>query len=269
MRTIYLDELFLLNLIINYFLLLGTATICALPFRRRRFAVSAAVGGLWCCLALLPSLSFLRRPILHPVLAMAMTLIAFGPEQRLWRCFFAFLGVSALFGGAVWAAGLYRGIYARGPVARLDMRVLVLSFALCWAVIKLVFRRTVKNADRVLLDVTLARDGRQVSLRALRDTGNEVYDPITGCAVLIAEADALAPLFPGEAARDLTRPPVDAMIHIPGMRLIPCAGIGGDRRLLLAFRPDRITVDGRERRDLVAAVAPAPLGGEGSYQAII
>lgn len=269
MKTVYLDELFLLNLVIDYFLLLATAKICSLPFRRGRFAASAALGGVWSCVSLSPGFAFFQTPLMHPVLAVAMTLVAFGRERRLWRCCLAFLGVSALFGGAVWASGLYRGMLSRGPLVHIDMRVLLFSFALCWALVSLVFRRSASDAERVIHDVSVTRNGRAVTLRALADTGNGLYDPLSGCAVLIAEAASLAPLFPGGDAQYLTLPPTDAMLHIPGMRLIPCADISGKNRLLLAFRPDSIAVDGEERRDLTVAVAPAPLSGNGSYTAIL
>ncbi len=270
MRIVYLDELFLLNLGIDYFLLLATAKICALPYRRGRFVMAAAMGGLWCCLALLPGLAFLRLPLLHPVLALGMTLAAFGQEKHLLRCFFAFLGVSALFGGAVYAAGLYRGIPSGGgPLVRLDMRVLILSFAICWALISFVFRRSAKRAERRYRTVVLSKNGRTVRFRALEDTGNDLYDPLTGCAALIAEADAVAPLFDRAAAALLYGAPADALPNIPGARLLPYAGIGGTTRLLLAFRPERLTVDGEPRDDLILAVAPASLGGDGSYQAVI
>lgn len=269
MKTVYLDELFLLNLVIDYFLLLATARICALPFRRGRFAAAAALGGLWCALALVPRLSFLRLPLMHPVLALGMTLIAFGRERHIFRCFFSFLGVSALFGGAVYAAALYRGISSSRPLLRLDMRVLVLSFALCWAVVSLVFRRSAKNAARALREVTLERNGRRVSFRALEDTGNDLYDPLTGCAALVAEADALDSLFPEIPPGCLRGSPADAVVRLPGSRLLPYADVSGKTRLLLAFRPDRVTVDGEPRDDLIAAVTPASLGGGGSYQAVI
>ena len=269
MKIIYLDELFLLNLVIDYFLLLATARICALPFRRGRFAAAAAMGGLWSSLALVPAASFLRFPILHPVLALGMTLAAFGRERRIFRCFFAFLGVSALFGGTAYAAALYRGISSRGPLLRLDMRVLALSFALCWALVCLVFRRSGKRASRSLREITLERKGRRVSFRALEDTGNDLCDPFTGCAALVAEADALAELFPELPAACLRGAPADAVVRLPGSRLLPYADISGKTRLLLAFRPDRIIVDGKTRDDLIAAVAPGSLGGDGSYQAVI
>lgn len=268
MRTVYLDELFLLNLVIDYFLLLATAKICALPFRRAQFAAGAALGSAWSCVSLLPGCAFLQSPILHPVLAAGMTLIAFGREHHLWRCCLAFLGVSALFGGTVWAAGLYRGILSRGTLIHIDMRILLLSFALCWALVCLVFRRSAEEAERLIYDVTVTRNGCTASFRALADTGNGLYDPLSGCSTLIAEADALAPLFP-DARSYLSMPAPDAMLHIPGMRLVPCADISGKPQLLLAFRPDAVTVDDTVRRDLIVAVAPAPLGGDGSYHAIL
>ncbi len=268
MKTVYLDELFILNLVIDYFLLLAAAKLCALPFRRGRFALAAALGGLWSAASLVPSMAFLGLPALHPVLALGMTLVAFGAEKHLGRCTLAFLGVSALFGGTAYAAGLYRGIASGAPFLRLDLRVLALSFALCWAAVSLVFRRSAKNAARTIHDVTLEKNGRRTAFRALADTGNGLYDPLTGCAALVVEADSLEPLFP-EAAALLRGPPADAVGRIPGARLLPYADVSGKTRLLLAFRPDAVTVDGEARDDLLAAVAPGTLGGDGSYQAIL
>lgn len=270
MKTVYIDEVFLLNLTIDYFLLLGTAKVCALPFRRRRFLVGAALGALWSCAALAPGCAWLGLPVMRPVLAAAMTLTAFGGERRLWRCFAAFLGLSALFGGAVYAAVLLRGgSYESGRPMRLDMRVLAVSFALCWAAVCLVFRGSVKNAGRHIFRVTMERQGRSVCFQALEDTGNGLYDPISGCAAIVAEAGAVDGLFPPEDAALLRGSPTEAVLHIPGMRLIPYAGVEGGSHLLLAFRPDRVTVDGRPRTDLVAAIAPAALGSDGAYQAVM
>ena len=133
MESVYLDELFCLDLAVDYFLLMAAARLCALPYRRGRYLAAAALGGLWNCLGLLSSMGWLLRPVMRLALAVAMTLTAFGGERRLGRCLAAFLAVSALFGGAVYAAGLIKGDPA-GPLLHLDMRVLALAFAVCWAV---------------------------------------------------------------------------------------------------------------------------------------
>ena len=269
MRTVYLDELFALNMCIDYFLLLGTAKVCARPYRRGRFALAAALGGLWCCLALLPAMAWLNSPWMKTALALGMTLAAFGPEKHLWRCFGAFLGISVMFGGAVYAAGLWRGTWQPGgALVRLDMRVLVLSFALCWLGLSLLFRRSAKKAERELHELRLCRNGRQVSLRALRDTGNELYDPLSGCSVLVADARALEPLFSPEQAKLLAGDPVEAVGAVEGLRLLPYRGLGAAGGLLACFRPEAVYLDGEARKDLLAAISPAPLSDDGSYQAL-
>jgi len=271
MRVLYIDELFALNLAVNYFILLATARVCGLRFRRGRYALTAALGAGWCCASLLPGLSWLDAGLMKVVLALFMALAAFGGESNLWRCFASFLGVSALFGGAVFAAGLLRGTWTPGGrFVRLDMRVLILSFAACWAAVSLIFRRTVKNAERRVLEVLVEYRGQAVSFRALEDTGNSLHDPLTGDAALVAEAGALSPLFSASEASALRKPAVEAIQSLsgPGMRLLPCRGIDGSG-LLLAFRPDRIVVDGTERKDLIAAVSPSVMSDDASYQAVL
>ncbi len=269
MKTLYLDELFVLNLAIDYFLLLAAAKVCALPYRRGRFSLAAALGGLWSCLAVLPALPWLGGAAIKTALALAMCLVAFGAERCLWRPFLAFLAVSVMFGGAVYAAGLRRGLTPNGGmVLRLDMRVLLLSFALCWAGVELIFRRAVRRTEREICEAELLYRGRRLRLRALRDTGNELHDPLSGCAVLVAEAEALAPLFPPEAAPKLRMDAAEAAQSVEGLRLIPYRGLGRQGGLLAAFRPQAVFLQSGERRDLVVAIAPAPLSDDGSYQAI-
>ena len=109
-------------------------------------------------------------------------------------------------------------------------------------------------------------------LRALEDSGNALVDPLTGDAVLVAEAEALAPLFSDPALLTLDDPEALARIEGAegrGLRLLPCSCVAAPRALLLCFRPERITVDGKERRDLLVAVSPNRLSPEGRYDAII
>lgn len=270
MKTVYVEDLFALNACIDYFLLLSAARVCGLPLRRGRFALAAALGGLWCCAALSPSLAWLNTAVMKPVPALAMSLLAFGREPKLWRSFGVFVGLSAMFGGAVFAAGLWRGTWqAGGPLVRLDLRVLLLSFALCWAGVSLVFRRALPRAQRQTHEILVCHGGHQVRFRALRDTGNELTDPLTGRSVLVAEAGALEALFPPAQARSLSLDAVTAVGQLEGFRLVPYRGLGEGGGLLACFRPEKLYVDGRPRDDLLAAVTPAPLSRDGSYQALI
>lgn len=269
MKVLYVDELFALNLAIDYFLLLGTATVCALPLRRARFALSAALGSGWCCVSLLPGFAWMDGSVMKGVLSLGMCLAAFGRDGKLWRSFGVFLGLSVLFGGAVWAAGLHRGVWRTdGRLVRLDMRTLALSFAVCWLGVSLVFRRAGQKTDRCVCNVVIERSGRRAALRALHDTGNELYDPLTGRRVLVAETGALAALFDANELSALKAPPADAVRALHGFHLIPYASLGGSG-LLPCFRPGRVTVDGEARDDLAVAVTDAALDPDGEYHAVL
>ena len=59
MNVIYVDELFLLNALTDYLLLLSCARLRGKALRRVRFAAAAALGGVYAVFAAIPPLSFL------------------------------------------------------------------------------------------------------------------------------------------------------------------------------------------------------------------
>lgn len=260
MEVIYLDRFFLLNLLIDYLLCLLSARVCGLVLRRRRYALAAFLGAAYAALTLLPSLAVFGGPIGMLAAASLMAAIAFGGEAHPLRCGAVFLCVSAAFGGGLWA------LSSAGAYTVFDPRVLLLSFALCYAGLQLLFRGTGKLPDLPRAEVRISLGGRESRLTALIDSGNRLYDPATGAAVMLASPHALAPLFPGE---DLSADPVGltARPSLAGrFRLIPYRAVGV-RGLLPVFRPDRLSVGGRERRDLLVAVSPSAQG-EG-FEAIV
>ena len=62
MTVVYLDEVFLLNGIIDYLLLLCAARLAGEPLRRPRMALAAALGGLYAAAVFLPEWAFLGHP---------------------------------------------------------------------------------------------------------------------------------------------------------------------------------------------------------------
>jgi stage II sporulation protein GA (sporulation sigma-E factor processing peptidase) len=278
METIYVDSLFALNMIIDYFLLLCSAKVCGLPLRRGRYVLASAFGAAWAVAAVLPDMGFVSSAPMKLALAGFMSLIAFGGEKRLLRCFIVFLAVSAAFGGAVWGASMLAGTSVTGRLyLPVSLRVLVLSFALCYFAVSLVFRRAGKKAERQFVRLTVAVGGKSVVFTALRDTGNGLFDPISGCAVAVAEASVLLPLFPAESAGALLSPDpsqtVEVFSSLPGFekrfRLVPFSAVGTSFGLLPAFRPDCVRVDGAEEKDLLLALTQSRLSEGGEYSAII
>lgn len=274
MEYVYAESLFLLNFIVDYFILVCSGKVSGAVLRRGRIALAAALGGVYSVLVLLPGAAWLSSPLMKLVSGLLMALAAFGGETRFLRSFVVFLAVSAAFGGAVWAASMltHSGVSGRIYVP-VSLRVLIISFAVCWAAVSVVFRRAGKKAEREIAALTLTFRGRTVSLRALRDTGNALYDPISGRAVAVCDRESLSPLLSGVDI-DLTDPAsaLEKLSALPGLAgrltLVPYRAVGTKSGLLLALRPESAEFAGA-RVDILAALSPSPLSAEGEYQAVI
>ena len=282
MTVIYLDTLFLLNALVDYLLLLAAARLAGEPLRRGRFALGAALGGLYAVAIFLPGLAFLGRPLCRLACGAGMLLAAYGGSRRLLRQGLLFLLLTCAFGGGVVAIGLMGGrelTLGRGVFySALDVKTLLLSAAVCYGVLTLVFHRLARHSGGgELVPVRLRLGDRNVQLTALVDTGNTLTDPATGQAVLVAEGQALFPLFPPEcrpAAADLLDPAGGlARLGAEGwqgrLRLVPYRSVGVERGLLLAVRADGLEVDGRACGPVLAALSPTPVSDGGGYRALI
>lgn len=269
METVYADSLVLLNTAVDYLLLLCAGKLCALPLRRWRIGLGALWGGVYALGAVLWPDFFALLSVKLFAGALAVV-IAFGWTERTLRGVIAFYAAAAAFAGAVYAAAGLAGVdVSRGLYVPVSLRMLALSFAVCYAVVSLVFRHAGRRAERKLDAVEIALNGRRAAVTALEDTGNELTDPISGDAVLVVSAEALAPLFDDPGFLTAADPLSALEAGGTRFRLLPCATAAAERALLLCFRPDEIRVNGRLRRDLLVAVSQNRLAPDGDYQAVI
>ena len=171
MQVIYVDSLFFLNLCIDYLLCLVSARVCGLCLKRLRYFFAALIGACYAVAVFLPGMGFLSRPLCKLAAALLMGLAAFGGEAKMLRCCAVFLSVSAAFGGAVWAISLAGGeFFSYGVYLPVSLRTLVLSFALCYGGISLLFRRRAKLMEKRRVQVSLVFLGRESRFMALLDT---------------------------------------------------------------------------------------------------
>ena len=281
MTVVYIDALFLLNLIVNYLLLLAAAKLAGEPLRRLRLAAGAALGGLYAAAIFFPGMGFLTHPLCKLGAAVLMLLTGFGGSRRLLRVTLVFFGLSCAFGGGIFAIGLLggRGLTLRIGVlySVMDLRILLLSAAVCYAVLTLVFRRTARHGRREVLPAVLTLEGRRVAVNALVDTGNTLTDPVTGRPVMVAEGSRLSPLLPGERVLDekALRDPVGTLERLSRggrgrrFRLLPYQAVGVECGMLLALRLDDARVGAEDYGGILVALSPNPVSDGGGYSALI
>ena len=113
-----------------------------------------------------------------------------------------------------------------------------------------------------LVAVSLTYHGRTLKFTALRDTGNELRDPVTGKGVLVV-SEAIARELTGLPHEALAYP-VDNIALLPGLRLIPYQTVG-NTGFLLAMRIADARI-GNQQGSVIVAFSPQNLGR--NYQAL-
>ena len=280
---VYIDSLFLLNFVVNYLLLLSAARLAGEPLARLRMAGGAALGALYAAAVFFPHTGFLLHPLCKLGAAVVMLLVSFGGSRRLLRVSLVFFGVAAAFGGGIFALTLLggRGLTLKNGIfySAMDLRLILLSAALCYVVLTLVFQRTARHtpAARELVPAVITLGERRVAVTALVDTGNTLTDPLTGRAVMVAEGEKLTGLFPPGQAPDATalRNPVAAVECLTGeffrgrCRLLPYQAVGVECGMLLALRVDSVKVGGEDYGKILVALSPTRLSDGGGYSALV
>lgn len=268
MKILYLDALFFLNFLTDYFLCLCSGRLCGLALRRKRYLLAALFGAIYALAAALPGGSFLMHPIWKLAAGLLMAWIAFGGEARPLRGVLTLLAVSAAFGGALYALTLMSG---EGP--RISLRMLLVSFFLCYAFLRLLSRFRSRWDGQKKARVRLSLADRESSFSALIDSGNSLNDPGTGLGVLVVSPMALRPVFASYSTLVEELSPVDlveASANIPPLagrlRLLPFRTLSGEG-LLPVFRPDGLWIDGAKQSDLLVAISPEARGD--GFEAIL
>lgn len=275
MTVVYIDMLFLLNLIANYLLLLAAGRMSGAVLRRRFLALGAALGALYAALLFLPGLSWLSALPCKLAVGVLMALTAFGTGRGLGRATVMFFGASAMLAGLVLAAETLGGgaLTVKNGVfySPFDLRLLLALSVLCYFILSFFFRRVGSRAGGELVRLEVRLFGRTVGLTALHDTGNTLCDPATNRPVIVADYAALKPYLP--PAADPAQP-VESMRRLAGegvrgCRLLPFRAVGTSAGLLLAVPSEGVSAGGRALGPLLIALSPGPVSDGGGYQGLI
>lgn len=125
-----------------------------------------------------------------------------------------------------------------------------------------------EDGGRKPIPVELEFGNRTLSLHALCDNGNNLRDPLTGCSVLIIDANAAWRLL--GLTREQLSDPVNTLCSgvLPGLRLIPYRTIGSAGKFLLAMKLKRVRIGGSVGSRIVA-FAPEIMEAGCGYQALM
>lgn len=249
MQTYFIVTI-LLNILVEFLLLMGANRLAGFPHQVLRCAMAAGISGMYAGVCL--EMPLFGGPLWRFAVLTLVTMAAYGFSKTLLRrgVLFVLLHL-AVDGIASGFSGGGFGILAAAAVVGL---LCLLGFG-------------GKAYGTEYIPVELCYGTRKLRLLAIRDTGNMLRDPISGQGVLVVDAAA------GETLLGLTQQqlwdPASAVASaaIPGLRLLPYRSIGSPKGMLLAIRLENTKI-GNTRGSAVVAFAPQKLDSEGIYRGL-
>lgn len=263
MTVVYADSVFVLNLAVDYLVLLLTARLAGIPLRRRRYLLAALLGGVYAVAVLVPGWDSLSGGPAKFGVGVLMAVIAFWGEAYPVRLALLMLVVSCGLAGCVMLGG---GLAAGRPLFALTAAAALACGTLGW-----VFRAAARHGlGGELLPVRVCIGGRTVALTALRDNGNSLTAGGGQNSVLVVAPGMLHPLFSADVGRLLTKERLQAPAELPAQlaalepslfpQLLSFRAVGVSGGWLLAVRTDWIQIGGNRMEQVYVALAPTPLG---------
>ncbi len=232
---IYADILFLVNLYIDYFLLLCVKNFFHLEVKTYRLVIASVVGGAVSLFSLLP-LSFALSLPIAVLSSCLICLIVFGYGNlfRLIKSTICFYSFGFIFSGIILAlVSIFpiNGTAVIGGKVYFDISLIYLVlFTLLAYFISLLIDKFKGRCENKLSFFTLeiTHNNKQILLRCKLDTENNLLEPFSATPVIVAQKSVFAEVFP------------DLNEFLPEkFRLIPFNSIGG-KGLLPAFLPEKI-----------------------------
>ncbi len=296
---VYLDLVFLTNLLIDAALLRLTAWSRRLSFRWWRLSLAAALGAMYVVMIFVPSMSFLFTTFVKLLFSIAMILTAFGfvHMQHFLRNLGAFYLISFCAAGCMF--GLHYVLQSSGEILsgiwfsqtgsmtfhfQTGLLYVVLSFlvALWFCRSALSSRQRQEARQAYIAEVEVVVEDVRITCYGLIDTGNRLFEPLTRSPVMVTESslwqDHLPPDFLAriqqERAEEIVQELDDLEVRWRDrLRLVPFRGVHHGTRFMLALKPDKVIVRFRDQQYETSRILIGLKGGllnnEQAYRAIV
>lgn len=270
---VYLDILIVENFAMNYIILYTTSLFLKTKRMILRFMAGSFIGVCYMVLSLLLNTPSSVWVILGKLsLSLLIIAVAFNPKKlkEFIKTLITFYVVTFIFAGAAFALILFGGAGGIAPDGSMYLNWnLPINFIVLTAMTGMFlfgrFRKYIRErsrSDDCFVSLYIVFDGNGIWIPALVDTGNELKDPISGCPVVIVEAEAISSLLP-EKLKEFFRQkglyellqidmPLIEAGWISRFRIVPYSSLGCEKGMLPGFKPDFIEINetGQEKKDI-------------------
>lgn len=289
--VIYLDIIFLENLIMNVIIIYSTGILIKIKPKFIRTIISSGVGSIYSILLYITELEIYTSIISKIILSIIMVYIAYNPKSvaKMWKQVLIFYMTSFIFGGV----SLYL-IYFLKPkdilikngvfVGEYMLKVIFLGGIFGFIIVKLSTKiiKTKFTSKDMHCKIKIKLNDKEIETKAILDTGNLVKEPITNTPVVIVEKNILYNVVPKEILDNIENilkgnlNKISERIqieYIPKLRYIPFKSLGKENGILLGIKADEIEVemdgDTKKSKNIIIGIYERKLSKKGEYYALL
>ena len=289
--TIYIDVVFIENLIMNYIILFATSIIIKIKVKHIRLILASSLGAIYSIIAYMSILEVYSSVILKIILSVIIVYIAYNPQnvKNMWKYLVIFYMTSFVFGGAAFALiyivkpqdilmknGLFLGTY--------PLKTIILGTIVAFVVIVTSFKLVKSKISKKDMFCTIKININKVEIetKAMIDTGNLLKEPISNTPVIVVEHTLLYDCMPKEILNNLENilggdfENISEEVknkYISKLKVIPFSSLGKQNGMLIGIKPEEITVINDENENkinnVIIGIYNKSLTKRGEYRALI
>ena len=205
--TIYLDIIFVENILMNYIILFATLVILKAKnkWQQIRLLVSGVIGSVYAIIVYLDILPIYSGIIAKAILSIVMVYVAFNPQsiKQLFKQLLIFYLTSFIFGGCTFALiyfikpenvqmrnGVFVGMY--------PIKVAIIGGVIGFIITQIAFKinKNKLNTKNTIFDIQIYYEDKTINIKALLDSGNMLKDPVSEIPVIIIEKEIMYKIIP-------------------------------------------------------------------------
>lgn len=268
--TVYLDIVFLENILMNYIIIFATGVAVKEKLSKIRILISSVIGAIYTIIMYLNIIPIYSNFIMKLILSVVIVYIAFKPKtfKKLIKNLTIFYLVSFVFGGCVFALMYFiqpqlvqirNGVF----VGDYPIKVALMGGAISLIIIQISFKivKTKLSKKDMIYQIGITINSKSIKIKALLDTGNLLKEPITGLPVIVTEHTVLYSVLPNEILNNIEKilgGDTDELMKsdevkniVSRFRMIPFSSLGKQNGLLLGIKADCINIEIDEKLEQI------------------
>ena len=289
--TVYIDVVFLENLILNVIILYATSLIAKINLKIIRTLISASIGSIYAIMYYIFQIGLYSNIIFKFVLSVIMIYVAFNPKEfkTLLKVLILFYLTSFVFGGAslsvIYLVNAQRINIQNGMIiGKYTMNTIFTGIIIAFIVIVIAFKiiKSKISKNDLFCDIRFKINNKEIKTKAMLDTGNLLKEPITNIPVVVVEHKLLYDVIPNEILDNIENilggdlEDISDEVksdYISKLKVIPFTSLGKQNGILLGIKADELIVEemnGEKKIDkVIIGIYNKELSKKRTYSALI